>query len=142
MEWLIIIGLVVWLIAGSVGRKRRFEQIDQRVRDSENRLDRLERQLKAPPQPVTPAVAQPAATALGGASVFLRRREVWGALAEWVRSAAAAIFLFACAASGGLPGLGLQWIDAATPALALLFLGMAVNLYLSWTAAAQTFASL
>src|SRR5437879_3030422 len=237
MEWLIIVGLVVWLIAGSAGRKRRLGQIDQRIRETESRLDGLERQLKAAPQPVSPAVAQPAgsdrkatyvprpgpiaveasppeevqaateaplqprapeppsaleerwrrierlfienwtgilgtavvvagvtfiglytalklapfyrflmtagvAAALGGASVFLRRREAWGALAEWVRSAAAAIFLFACAASGGLPGLGLQWIDAAAPALALLVLGMAVNLYLSWTAAAQTFASL
>jgi hypothetical protein len=83
-----------------------------------------------------------AAAALGGVSMFLCRREAWQALAEWVRSAAAAIFLFACAASGGLPGLGLQWIEAATPALALLLLGLAVNLYLAWTAAAQTFASL
>src|SRR5262245_23564408 len=83
-----------------------------------------------------------AAGVLGSASIFLRRREVWRPLAEWVRSAAAAILLFACAASGGLQGLGLQWIDSATPAIELLLLGIAVNLYLSWTATAQTFGSL
>lgn len=82
------------------------------------------------------------AGALVGASVFLGRREPWQALAQWVRSAGAAIFLFACAASGGLPGLGLQWIDATTPALALLLLGMAANLYLAWAGGTQTFASL
>lgn len=82
------------------------------------------------------------AGALVGASEFLRRRESWQALAQWVRSAGAAIFLFACAASGGLPGLGLQWIEAPTPALALLLLGLAVNLYLAWTAVTQRFASL
>ena len=63
-----------------------------------------------------------AAVALGAASTFLRRRESWWPLAEWVRSAAAAIFMFACAASGGLPGLGMQWIEASTPALELLLL--------------------
>lgn len=76
------------------------------------------------------------------ASFMLRHREFWRALAQWVRSAGAAIFLFACAASGGLPGLGLQWIDAPTPALMLLLFGMAVNLYLAWMGGAQTFASL
>ncbi len=76
------------------------------------------------------------------ASFMLRRRESWLALSQWVRSAAAAIFLFACAASGGLPGLGLQWIDAPMSALGLLLLGMVVNLYLAWIGGTQTFASL
>jgi len=82
------------------------------------------------------------AGALIGVSIYLRRHEPWRALAQWVRSTGAAVFLFACAASGGLPGLGLQWIDSPTPALALLVLGMAVNLHLAWTGGAQMFASL
>jgi len=80
------------------------------------------------------------AALLGGTAFWLRRFEHWQALSEWLRSAAAAIFLFACAASGGLPGLGLQWIDAPGPALALLAVGISVNLYLSWASAVQTFA--
>lgn len=76
------------------------------------------------------------------ASSILKNREFWRALAQWVRSAGAAIFLFACAASGGLPGLGLQWIDTPSSALMLLLLGMATNLYLAWVGGAQTFASL
>lgn len=76
------------------------------------------------------------------ASSILKNREFWQALAQWVRSAGAAIFLFACAASGGLPGLGLQWIDTPSTALMLLLFGMATNLYLAWVGGAQTFASL
>ncbi len=77
-----------------------------------------------------------------GTSALLHRRERWRMFAHWVRSAGAAIFLFACAASGGLPGFGMQWIQAAMPAFALLLLGMAVNLYFAWVGGTQAFASL
>src|SRR6267143_1471001 len=80
------------------------------------------------------------AALLGGTAFWLRRLEHWQPLSEWLRSAAAAIFLFACAASGGLPGLGLQWIEAPGPALALLAFGIGINLYLSWASREQTFA--
>lgn len=259
MEWLIVIGVIVWLIVRSTARRRQLVEMGERLVEAENRLDRLEQQFRnsaqleapvaaqgvaaapreaseaatpagppelepvipvpaapelaraAPPRPSAPPPQETRATdealvplrapspppvinerwqryerlfmenwtgilgsvvvvagvtfvgiyaalqlapfyrflmtvaaagALGGASFLLRRREAWRALAEWVRSAAAAIFLFACAASGGLPGLGLQWIESAVPALALLLFGVAVNLYLSWIASAQTFASL
>ena len=82
------------------------------------------------------------AAVLFGASLVLRRREAWRALSEWVRSAGAAIFLFACAAAGGLPGLGLQWIRAPLPTLAVLLTGMAVNLSIGYAGKSQTFAAL
>ena len=61
----------------------------------------------------------------------LARHERWRAFAAWLRSAGAAILLFACAASGGLPGLGLQWIEQPLPALLLLLAGIGFNLYLA-----------
>jgi len=77
-----------------------------------------------------------------GASAVLARREQWRAFATWIRSAGAAIVLFACAAAGGLPGLGLQWIEVPQLALALLLAGIAANLYLAWAGKAEVFASL
>src|SRR5512143_1687513 len=261
MEWLIIVGIIIWLIALSTGRKRRLNELVDRLSEVEKRLDGMEQRIveadakrifgelasrqkpEAGAQAATPGAAEPVAAvspamveatpslaatpsvgeeaaigptsspavaerppvppapahpspmeqrwrrieqlfienwtgilgvvvvvagvtfvgiysalrlapvyrflmtvgaggALVGTSAFLSRREPWQALAQWLRSAGAAIFLFACAASGGLPGLGLQWIEATTPAFALLFLGMAVNLYLAWAGGTQTFAAL
>lgn len=82
------------------------------------------------------------AGALGGLSLAARRRTDWQALAQWLQSSAAAVLLFACAAAGGLPGLGLQWLYAPLPALSLLLGGVAVNLTLAWLSRTQTFASL
>lgn len=82
------------------------------------------------------------ATALLAFSQFAGRRSEWQALAQWLRSAAAAVLLFACAASGGLPGLGLQWLHEPLPALLLLLVGLGVNLVAAWTAREQAIATL
>jgi hypothetical protein len=75
-------------------------------------------------------------------SFALERRENWRKFGGWLRSAGAAIALFACAAAGGLPGLGLQWIDAPLPALGLLLAGIAANLFLAWSGGLQVMATL
>lgn len=82
------------------------------------------------------------AGALVAASFALQRRERWRRFGGWLRSAGAAIALFGCAAAGGLPGLGLQWIDAPLPALALLLVGIAANLFLAWSGGVQVMATL
>jgi hypothetical protein len=82
------------------------------------------------------------AAALYGGYLALKDRERWAAMSLWLRSAAAAVFLFACAASGGLPNVGLMWIESAGPALALLMVGVAVNLALAWTVGRESFATL
>lgn len=83
-----------------------------------------------------------AAAVFIGASFVLGRHENWRTFSAWLRSAGAAILLFACAAAGGLPGLGLQWIEAPTLALAVLLVGIAANLYLAHAGGTQVFASL
>jgi hypothetical protein len=70
------------------------------------------------------------------------RREPWRNLTAWMRSGGGALFLFACTASGGLPQLGLRWVDDPGAALALLTLGVGVNLALAAVARTQTIASL
>jgi hypothetical protein len=80
--------------------------------------------------------------ALIGAATVMARKEDWRDLAAWIRSAGAAIVLFACAAAGGLPGLGLQWIEAPIPALGVLLAGIGVNLFLAWSGKKEVFASL
>jgi hypothetical protein len=82
------------------------------------------------------------AGALVGGSLALERRESWRKFGGWLRSAGAAIALFACAAAGGLPGLGLQWIHAPLPALGLLLAGIAANLFLAWSGGVQVLATL
>lgn len=83
-----------------------------------------------------------ASGALFTGHLALHRHPNWRLMSLWLRSAAAATFLFACAASGGLPNAGLMWIDSPGPALALLLVGVIVNLALSWTVGYQGFASL
>ncbi|CAK6696325.1 hypothetical protein I1E95_00755 [Synechococcus sp. CBW1107] len=82
-----------------------------------------------------------AAAALAGLSLWLARWPSWRELSEWIRSAAGAIALLACAAAGGLPGLGLQWIDQPLPALAILLLGIGLNLLLAWRSRRQALAA-
>ncbi len=82
-----------------------------------------------------------AAAALAGLSLWLARRPSWRELSEWIRSAAGAIALLACAAAGGLPGLGLQWIDQPLPALAILLIGIGLNLLLAWRSRRQALAA-
>jgi len=83
-----------------------------------------------------------AAGALLGVSRWLASKEAWREFSAWLRSAGAAILLFACAASGGLPGLGLQWIHAPLPGLGLLVAGIVINLYLAYAVGRQEFATL
>lgn len=80
--------------------------------------------------------------ALYGGFLSLRHRERWEAMSLWLRSSAAAVFLFACAAAGGLPNVGLMWIDSAALALGVLLAGVALNLALAWSVGREGFATL
>lgn len=75
-------------------------------------------------------------------SALWGRRQRWRRLSLWMRSGGAALILFACVAGGGLPELGLRWLDDPRQALALLVVGMAINLALAAVARQQTAASL
>ncbi|KEF41128.1 MAG: hypothetical protein ER33_13240 [Cyanobium sp. CACIAM 14] len=86
-------------------------------------------------------------TLLAGAALWLPslvwgRRERWRDLTDAMRSGGGALVLFACAAAGGLPRLGLHWIEAPAPALALLAAGVGANLGLAAIARTPTIASL
>ncbi len=81
------------------------------------------------------------ASVLAGLSVWLEGQRPWRELGQWIRSAAGAIALLGCAAAGGLPGLGLQWVEAPAAALGLLLLGIAVNLLLAWRVRRQALAA-
>ncbi|WP_411872131.1 hypothetical protein [Vulcanococcus limneticus] len=83
-----------------------------------------------------------AAAALSLPSPLIGRREPWRNLSDWMRSGGAALALFACTAAGGLPQLGLQWIHSPGPALALVSLGVALNLALAGIARTEAIASL
>ncbi len=80
--------------------------------------------------------------ALALPSVLWGRRQRWQDLTDAMRSGGGALVLFACAAAGGLPQLGLQWIEAPAPALALLAAGVAANLALAAIARTAAIASL
>lgn len=75
-------------------------------------------------------------------SALWGRRQRWRHLCLWMRSGGAALILFACVAAGGLPELGLHWLNDPSQALALLLLGMAVNLAVAAVARQQATASL
>ncbi len=81
-----------------------------------------------------------AAAGLGAGSYVLARKERWEALSQWLRSAGAAVFLFASFASSAIPGL--QWVTSLAPALGILILGVAANLYVAHATGKQAFASL
>ena len=75
-------------------------------------------------------------------SALWGRRHSWRRLSLWMRSGGAALILFACVAAGGLPELGLRWLNDPSQALALLVVGMAINLAVAAVARQQTTASL
>ena len=81
-----------------------------------------------------------AAATLGAGSYVLAHKERWEALSQWLRSASAAVFLFACFASSSIPGL--LWVTSLAPALGILGLGVVTNLYVAHATAKQAFASL
>ncbi len=83
-----------------------------------------------------------AAALLAAPSLLAGRWPAWKALADWMRSGAGALVLFDCAASSGMPGLGLQWLDQPLPALALLSVAIGVNLALAAAASSETLAAL
>ena len=83
-----------------------------------------------------------AGAALGLPSLVWGRQERWRDLTDGMRSGGGALLLFACAASGGLPRLGMQWIEAPAPALALLAAGVVLNLALAAIARTPSIASL
>jgi hypothetical protein len=83
-----------------------------------------------------------AAGVFAGGAYVLGRKEAWRTFAGWLRSTGAAIALFACAAAGGLPGLGLQWITAPLPALGVLLAGIAANLFLAYAGGTEVMATL
>jgi hypothetical protein len=81
-----------------------------------------------------------AAAVLFAAAEVVRRRYGWLSLAQWLRSAGAAVFLFAAFASSAVPPL--TWVTGLTPALALVLLGISVNLAVAYNARHPAFASL
>jgi hypothetical protein len=83
-----------------------------------------------------------AAAALIAPSLGWAQHPRWRSLVAWLRSGGAALALFACMASGSLPELGLRWLEDTHQALALLLVGMVVNLMVAGLSRGQTVASL
>ncbi|MFN9917845.1 MAG: hypothetical protein ACK53L_34980, partial [Pirellulaceae bacterium] len=83
-----------------------------------------------------------AAAALIAPSLGWSQHPRWRSLVAWLRSGGAALALFACLASGSLPELGLRWLEDPREALALLLVGMVVNLAVAGLSRGQTVASL
>ncbi|MEB3277255.1 MAG: hypothetical protein VKM92_09855, partial [Cyanobacteriota bacterium] len=83
-----------------------------------------------------------AAAALIAPSLRWAMHPRWRSLVAWLRSGGAALTLFACLAGGSLPELGLRWLEDPRQALALLLIGMAVNLAVAGLSRDQSVASL
>lgn len=76
----------------------------------------------------------------GGIGFALRTNPEWSTFGSWLRSVGGALFLFGSLGSGYIPGL--QWIDNPATSLAVLSLGISVNLLLGFLGGTQVFASL
>jgi hypothetical protein len=77
---------------------------------------------------------------IGGLSVFAGRYEKFQSLSVWLRSAGAAVYLFAALGAGGIPGI--QWIESPLMALLMLISGILVNTLLAFIGKKQVFSSL
>ncbi len=80
------------------------------------------------------------AASLVGLFFWLQKKPKWLKLALWLRSSAAAIFLFACVGAIAIPGL--RWVEGETSGLLLLLLGIMGNLLLGYVGKKQELASL
>ena len=77
---------------------------------------------------------------LGGLSVFAGKYKKFQPLAVWLRSAGAAVYLFAALGAGGIPGI--QWIESPLMGLLMLITGIVVNIILAFVGKNQVFSSL
>lgn len=77
---------------------------------------------------------------LGGLSVFAGRYTKFQPLAVWLRSAGAAVYLFAALGAGGIEGI--QWIESPLMGLFMLITGIFVNVILAFIGKKQVFSSL
>jgi hypothetical protein len=77
---------------------------------------------------------------IAGLSVFAGKYKKFQPLALWLRSAAAAVYLFATIGAGGIPGI--QWIESAFMGLVMLISGILVNIILAFIGKKQVFSSL
>lgn len=75
-------------------------------------------------------------------SLLWRSPSRWRPLCLWLRSGGAALTLFTCLAGGGLPQVGLQWLEDPLQGLLLALAGMALNLLLAALTRHQSVASL
>jgi hypothetical protein len=81
-----------------------------------------------------------ASIVLGGLSFFAGKYERFQPLGVWIRSAGAAVYLFAALGAGGIPGI--QWIESPLMGLIMLVSGIAVNIILAFIGKKQIFSSL
>ncbi len=72
-------------------------------------------------------------------SLPLKKKEEWKIASGWVKSVAGAIILFAALGSGGIKGL--QFIENPLFALLVLLAGIAINIFLAFSARSQSIAS-
>ena len=74
-----------------------------------------------------------------GGSIFMQKKRDRTDIAGWFQSAAGALFLFACLGASSIPWL--RWVQSVPQGYALLFLGIAANLYFALRVQAQLFSS-
>ncbi len=77
---------------------------------------------------------------LGGVSYIAGKYEKFQLLSVWLKSAGAAVFLFASLGAGGIPGI--QWIESPVMGLFMLSMGITVNIVLAFIGKKQVFSSL
>ena len=87
-------------------------------------------------------LTQAIAAGLIAPSLIWRGPGRWRPLSLWLRSGGAALALFASLAGGGLPQVGLQWLEDPLQSLLLALAGIALNLLLAVLTRHQTVATL